>query len=288
MPSGNPSTPSASSRNGSNINMSVRQSVARIMNLRKPDQPLSTLPTIDRVRDVSGGRCVYDGYQRGWGLEFNGLESQVARDPLFRRALSAAKDDDKTRTVVKFEKLANIFLIIRHYFDQLEHHNIVEFGSYRGGSALFMATLLAELYPDAKVYALDTFEGMPETDQGKDLHNAGDFRDTSLDSIHAAVKRLGLSNNIVLVKGLVEDTAVATYKMAGHFGLAHLDLDIYPALKYSQDSVWPYMTKGGYLIYDDANVASCIGATQAAEELILDRKIHTEQVYPHYVFRAGL
>ena len=48
------------------------------------------------------------------------------------------------------------------------------------------------------------------------------------------------------------------------------------------------MTKGGYLIYDDANVASCIGATQAAEELILDRKIHTEQVYPHYVFRAGL
>ena len=212
--------------------MSVRQSVARIINLHKSDQPLSSLPAIDRIRDVSGGRCVYDGYQRGWGLEFNGLESQIARDPLFRRALSAAKDDDKTRTVVKFEKLANIFLIIRYYFDQLEHHNIVEFGSYRGGSALFMATLLAELYPDAKVYALDTFEGMPETDHGKDLHNAGDFRDTSLDSIHAAVKRLGLSNNIVLVKGLVEDTAVATYKMAGHFGFAHLDLDIYPALKY--------------------------------------------------------
>jgi predicted O-methyltransferase YrrM len=267
--------------------MSVRQYIARNISLRKSAVPLGNLPVIDRKREISGGRCIHDGYQRGWGLEFAGLEAQVARDPLFRRALSAARDDENTRTVVKFEKLANIFLILRYFFGELDSQNIIEFGSYRGGSALFMAVILAEMYPKAKVYALDTFEGMPETDHSKDLHNAGDFRDTSMDAIHAAIGRLGLKN-LELVKGLVEDTAIDTYKAVGSFGLAHLDLDIYPALKYSQDSVWPYMTKGGYLIYDDATFSSCIGATQAAEELIIERNIHTEQVYPHFVFRTGL
>ena len=267
--------------------MTVRQSVMRQLNLRKSPKPLETLPKIDRTREIAGGRCIYDGYQRGYGLEFGTLERDIARDPLFRTAYDAAVGDPSTRSVVKFEKLANLYLIIRYFFPELDSHNIVEFGSYKGGSALFMAVILKELYPQAKVYALDTFEGMPDTDLSKDLHNAGDFRDTSIENIRAAAKRLGLSN-IELVKGLIEDTADETYKAAGKFGLAHLDLDIYQALKYAQDSVWPFMTPGGYLVYDDATFSSCIGATQSAEELILERKIHTEQVYPHFVFRTNL
>lgn len=267
--------------------MTARQSVMRKFNLKNSAKPLGDLPKIDREREISGGRCVYDGYQRGYGLEFGGLDTEVARDPLFRKAYSAARDDAATRTVVKFERLANLYLIIRYFLPHLENKNIIEFGSYKGGSALFMGVLLAELYPEAKIYALDTFAGMPDTDARMDLHNAGDFQDSSIDAIRAAATRLGL-NNIELVKGLVEDTAIDTYKKAGSFGLAHLDLDIYPGLKFAQDSIWPYMTAGGYIVYDDATVSSCIGATQAVEELILDRKIHSEQVYPHFVFRANL
>ena len=48
------------------------------------------------------------------------------------------------------------------------------------------------------------------------------------------------------------------------------------------------MTSGGYVAYDDADVSSCIGATQAVEELIIERRIHCEQIWPHFVFRAGL
>ena len=72
------------------------------------------------------------------------------------------------------------------------------------------------------------------------------------------------------------------------FGLAHIDCDIYSAVKYAQEQVWPHMTKGGYVVYDDADAPTCIGATEAVEELIMDRRLHAEQVWPHWVFRAGL
>ena len=72
------------------------------------------------------------------------------------------------------------------------------------------------------------------------------------------------------------------------FGLAHIDCDIYSAVKYCQDTMWDQMCKGGYLVYDDALVSSCIGATQAVEELIMERRVHCEQIWPHAVFRVGL
>jgi predicted O-methyltransferase YrrM len=257
------------------------------LDLRLPARPLEKLPSFDIPRGITNGRCVYEGYQRGWGLEFGDLNRQVARDPLFRAAYAAAKRNPKTRTVVTDSRLANIFLILKFGFKHLPSHNIVEFGSYRGGSAIFMAVVLAELYPDARVYALDTFGGMPDTDPSKDLHKAGDFSDTNMETIGQAVDGLGL-RNLELVRGLVEDTGPGVYERAGSFGLSHLDLDIYSGLKFAQDSVWPYMTPGGYVVYDDATVSSCIGATQAVEELIVERKMSSEQIYPHFVFRTHL
>ena len=38
--------------------------------------------------------------------------------------------------------------------------------------------------------------------------------------------------------------------------------------------------------YDDGEVSSCLGATQAVEELIMERHLHSEQIWPHFVFRA--
>ena len=72
------------------------------------------------------------------------------------------------------------------------------------------------------------------------------------------------------------------------FALAHIDCDIYSGVKYAQDAVWPFMAKGGYVVYDDADAPSCIGATEAVEQLVMERRLHSEQVWPHWVFRAGL
>jgi hypothetical protein len=45
---------------------------------------------------------------------------------------------------------------------------------------------------------------------------------------------------------------------------------------------------GGYVVYDDATASTCIGAAQAVDERIADRRAHSEPVFPYFVFRAGL
>lgn len=177
----------------------------------------------------------------------------------------------------------NLYLIIRDHLGALPNQNIVEFGSYRGGSVLFMATLLKGWFPHARIFSLDTFEGMPETSAEHDRHQRGDFANADLDGFKARAAEMGL-DNIYFIKGRIEVT-FPKFAERLRFGLAHIDVDIYSAVKFAQDAVWPTLVSGGYLIYDDPNHWACHGAAVAAEEFMIEHRIKTEQVCPHWVFR---
>lgn len=264
---------------GKRLKRMLADSISRYL----PDQAFPGLPKMNVSKDIRNGRSLYEGYQRGVGIEYGNVLSQVLRDPHFRRAHRAARQNN---THVSIERLVNLYLIIR-YFMPGESQNIIEYGSYSGGSALFMALLLKDFHPGAQVYALDTFGGMPKTDKAVDLHESGDFDDANIGKIRAAAEANGI-DNLHLVQGLVEDTAQGVYEEVGKFGLAHLDLDIYHPLKFAHESVLPYMAKGGYVVYDDATVSTCLGATQVVEDMIREHGLHCEQIYPHFVFRSGL
>ncbi len=236
-----------------------------------------------RTNVFENARNVYEGYQRGWGLQFGDLRSQVLKDPLYIDACKLVVN----RSIVSEENRMNLFLIIKFFLAKLDSHNIIEFGSYRGGSAIFMARCLQELFPEAKLYALDTFAGMPKTDPTKDLHDEGDFADASLEEVSDFAKKAGL-DNIVFVKGFFEDTLPAILEQNTTFGIAHIDCDIYPAVSYSQEAIYPNLSPGGYFVYDDATVSSCIGATQAVEEFIIKRNQHSEQIWPQFVLRKAV
>ncbi|WP_309646185.1 TylF/MycF/NovP-related O-methyltransferase, partial [Phenylobacterium sp.] len=219
----------------------------------------------------------------GWGLMHAGLAEKVAADPLYQAAVEASGG----WSLMVEAKRMNLFLILTSFFEQLDGRDVIEFGSYRGGNALFMAHVMRALHPKAKVYACDTYAGMPITDAARDLHGAGDFAEASYDALAKRRDKLKLKN-LVIVKGLFQDTFPGIAKKRPVFGLAHIDCDIYSGVKYAQDEVWPLMARGGYVVYDDADAPSCIGATEAVEELVMARRIHSEQVWPHWVFRAGL
>jgi len=255
-------------------------------NLIPPTQPVTALPALDMARVVERGRCAYDGYQRGSALAHGKLAEQVWNDPLFRKALAAARLP-QVRTMCTEARLMNLFLLAKFFLGDLASQNVIEYGTYRGGGALFMATLLKELYPGAKVWALDTFEGMPEVNDNVDLPPPDDFAATNLDMIRFTAAQLGL-DNVEFVKGLIQNTAQAVYAEAGGFGLAHIDVVLHSAVKYAQDSVWNVMAPGGYLVYDDATEPTCPGATRAVEEMIEGRGLSIEQVWPHVILRARL
>jgi hypothetical protein len=179
----------------------------------------------------------------------------------------------------------NLFLLITRFLPSLPFGHIIEYGSYRGGSAFFFGILARKYLPGVRVFALDTFEGMPETDGTVDAHRPGDFAGTSDKEVVSARDQLGL-DNVEIVKGLFEHTAPRMLEQAKPIALAHIDCDIYEAVKYSYRISKPYMVPMGYYVFDDATSASCIGATEAVEEAVVQNDgLLSEQVFPHHVFR---
>jgi hypothetical protein len=233
-------------------------------------------------KDFRKGRSVPDGYARGWGLQFNGLRQKVAEDKLYQEALRHVVG----RSVVAEDNRMNLFLILRDSLKNLEFGHIAEFGSYKGGNALFMAYVVDRLYPGMRVYAFDTFAGMPPTDASIDAHGAGDFADVDLNELRDYSSKEGI-RNIEFIQGLFDETAPQVLPRIGNIALAHIDCDIYSAVAYSYLAVKPYMVIDGYVVFDDAIVSSCLGATEAVEELAIRQDgLHSEQIFPHFVFRA--
>lgn len=242
----------------------------------------SILPDVGVADGVVLGRVPREGYQRGWGLQFSDLAKRIGDEELFTHAISTAG----IPSLMSGEKRMNLYLLMTRFLPKLADRHIVEFGSFQGGNALFMGLVMQKIDPRAKIFALDTYAGMPTTDSRIDAHRAGDFADAALGAFQSRIAALKL-NNVVPVQGLFEDTFPALAPDL-RFGLAHIDADIYSSVKFAQDAVWPRMTPGGYVVYDDAEVSSCLGATQAVEELIIERRAHSEQIWPHFVFRVGL
>ena len=191
----------------------------------------------------------------------------------------------KHSIVGEFNRL-NIYLIMRFGMPKIPKGHIIEFGSYRGGNAMFMAKVAGELFPGTMVYALDTYDGMPATDAKIDLHLRGDFRDAEYDEFLRRIDRYNVTNCIP-VRGLFEHTAAKTLISAGAIALAHIDCDTADSVAYSYEIVKPYMVENGYIVFDDANQPTCLGATEAVEEYVIRNDgMHAEQIWPNFVFRS--
>jgi len=212
-------------------------------------------PTFD------GGRNIRVGHLRGWGLEFGGLGAAVSEDPVYLRALQRCQE---LGSLLPEVKLQNLFLIIRYCLAGIEG-DILEFGSYKGGSAVFMGALISELGHRSRVFALDSYGGMPATDAVRDLHHVGDFGDASLETLRAFLRAHDLEDRVIPVPGNFEDTFPQLAAETRGVALVHIDCDIHSAVKYAIQ-VAKTQLHGGYLIFDDVLHGSCLGAMQALEE----------------------
>jgi hypothetical protein len=231
------------------------------------------------------GRDVRAGQLRGWGIEFGNLiHNELAGEHVWEASLDAAR---QRGTLLNPAKLANLYLILRYGMADARHRDIIEFGSFRGGSAVFLATMLRELALPYKVYALDTFSGMPKTNAMMDLHNEGDFRECDHDGLLEFIERNRLSAYVETVKGRFDQTLPRLIAQGHRFGLAHCDCDVYDAVKYVCANAPDYMADGGYIAFDDPLHGSCLGAfTAVEEEFIQRRSLLAEQAFPHLIYRV--
>ncbi len=139
--------------------------------------------------------------------------------------------------------------------------DVWECGVYKGGTAAMMAAMLSRFAPDKRLYLFDTFAGMPQTDPTKDWHQQGDFSDTSLESVRQYV---GHEKICIARKGFIPDTFKGLEQAT--IALAHIDVDIYKSILDCLAFIWPRLSVGGFIIFDDYGFPSCPGARAAVDE----------------------
>lgn len=146
-----------------------------------------------------------------------------------------------------------------------------ECGVYKGGTAMLLADLIGQEQEKTnrrpvRLQLFDTFEGMPDTDSQRDLHQRGDFRDTSLESVEKRVGREGIA---VFHKGLIPDTFDGLE--ASKIAFAHIDVDIYQSIMDCCNFIYPRLVPGGFIVFDDYGHPSCPGARQAVDTFFEDK-----------------
>jgi predicted O-methyltransferase YrrM len=137
--------------------------------------------------------------------------------------------------------------------------DFAEIGVFRGGTA----KLTAKAAPTKQIHLFDTFAGMPKTDAAVDVHQAGDFADTSLESVKAFLKDC---RNLSYYPGFFPQTAVQL--KADQFSFVYIDTDIYQSVKDSLEYFYPRTVPGGVIICDDYLWKDCPGVKKAIDEFL--------------------
>ena len=141
-----------------------------------------------------------------------------------------------------------------------------ECGVYKGGTARMFAELLSAQGDGRILHLFDTFAGMPETDAAHDLHQRGDFSDTSLERVRSFV---GHRSRTEFHPGFIPDTFTPMQSSAIAF--AHIDVDIYRSVTDCCAFIYPRLVSGGTMVFDDYGFPTCPGARQAVDEFFHDK-----------------
>lgn len=168
------------------------------------------------------------------------------------------------KTLVSADRCYVLYTLLR----QAMHvpGDVWECGVYQGGTAAMLAAMLADKCPAKRLYLFDTFEGMPQTDIQRDWHREGDFSDTSAAAVAAYV---GHADLCVIREGFIPDTF--TGLDSAQIALAHIDLDIYRSLIDCITFVWPRLSFGGFVVFDDYGFPTCPGARAAVDDFFRGR-----------------
>ncbi len=174
----------------------------------------------------------------------------------FLRRYPATKD----KTLVSIDRCFMLWQLARHAATL--PGDFAEIGVYQGGTA----HLVAGACPGKTLHLFDTFGGMPVSDPSIDHHVAGDFDDTSLESVQAY---LSDCPNVVFHPGLFPETARGLEDL--RFAYVYVDVDIYRSVRDCLEFFYPRMVPGGVLVLDDYEWPHCEGVKVALTEFMADK-----------------
>lgn len=149
--------------------------------------------------------------------------------------------------------------------------DFVEVGVYKGGSAIALAEVARE--QNRRLFLFDTFYGIPLRGP-EDTHKVGDFGDTSLEAVRAAIP------DAIIVQGIFPYSL--TEGTLDRVAIAHIDVDQYTSTLFAAQALEHFMVPGGVMIFDDYDVLA--GAKLAVEEAFPGRVVMSTQGKARVIF----
>ena len=160
--------------------------------------------------------------------------------------------------------------------------DIIECGTYRGGSTVLVAQVLDRIGSGKQVYACDTFEGHPydDIDSAVDYHRAGRGSDTSVSYVRSKFERFGVKSRIAIAKGRFEDILLRELGDK-EFSLAFLDCDLYDSAKVAYSFLYTRVVPGGCIVvhdYVETGGERIFGISAATDEFLCEKGLVIKRV----------
>jgi O-methyltransferase len=191
-------------------------------------------------------------------------------------------------TMTSPQRLYSLYKSVEYIIQNNIPGDFVECGVWRGGSSMTIALTLKKMnVSDRKIYMYDTYEGMSEpSENDSDIY--GNKADTMLNTVQKIDKEENIwcyaslgdvkqnifstgypENNIVFVKGKVEDTIPGI--IPSSIAILRLDTDWYESTLHELNHLYPLLVSRGVLIIDD--YGHWEGARKAVDEYIQQNKL---------------
>ena len=127
--------------------------------------------------------------------------------------------------------------------------------------------MIASTDPSRMLYACDSFEGLPGNNKDIDLHQKGDFADTSFEAVR---KHLDLPN-VEVIKGFFLDPIIHKHMYDLKYSFVHIDVDLYQPTLDCLEFFYKRMVPVGVLVLDDYKHYSCPGVERAVVEFMVGK-----------------
>jgi O-methyltransferase len=159
-------------------------------------------------------------------------------------------------TMIGYDRLGDLQACIEAVVAERVPGDVIEAGVWRGGASMFARATLDSLgEADRTVWIADSFRGLPPPDEqgfpedeGIVFHHDA-YLSVPQEVVRAGFQRLGLDHDLEFVEGFFSETLPA---LAGQrWSVIRLDGDMYESTWVTLESLYPGLSKGGFVIVDD-------------------------------------
>lgn len=177
-------------------------------------------------------------------------------------AFQAAMREIDGHTLVDIYRCYELWALV----DELRHvpGGLIEVGVWRGGTGALMGKRARLAGITEPLYLCDTFTGVVKASSSDPVYVGGEHADTSEAVVRDLLARMQVGN-VRILRGIFPEETSAGLE-AAKFRLCHIDVDVYQSAKDVADWIWPRLSLGGAIVYDDYGIAPTAGVTRFVNE----------------------